>query len=77
MYVGMIVHLPPPGVQDTEKARQIPTDVFGIGGQHLQGIRRSFKKGGIADFLMTANKASELPRYGEGDHKMVSGQLID
>ncbi len=48
MDVGMLLQLSAPGMQDPEKAGQIPANVFGIGGQFFDGIGGSAKQDLIA-----------------------------
>ena len=46
--MGMVLQLPAPGLQHTEKSGHVPTDVFGIIRQFFHGIGRCRKQGGVA-----------------------------
>ena len=69
------MQLSPPGVQDPEEAGQIAADVFGIVSQFFYGARRRSEQCCVTYSLMAANKAPDLLRHGESDHKVMSGQL--
>ncbi len=58
MDVWMIRHLPAPGMQYAEETGHVSTDVFWIGRQFFNGLRRGGKHGRIAQPLVTADDAS-------------------
>ena len=75
MNVGMILHLPPPGMQYCEKARHITAHVFFIGGELFHGFRGCFEKRIVGRPLVTANEKPDLLGHGEGDHEMMARHL--
>jgi len=75
MDVGVVGHLPSPGVKHPKEAREIAADVFSVLRQFLYGSGGGLEKGRIADALMVSDKAPKLLGNGEGDHEVMSREL--
>ena len=50
--MGVVLELPAPGMQDTEKTREVRTDETLVFGEPFEGERRGFEHGLVSDALM-------------------------
>jgi len=75
MDVGVVVELTAPGVEDTEEAWEISSDVLGISSQGDHGLGRGCEQGIVRGALVAADEGVELLGDGEGDEEMVSWHL--
>jgi hypothetical protein len=73
--VGVVLELPAPGRQDTEKTREVRPDETLVCGEPFQGQRRGGKHGVVREALMRADEGSECLRNGEGEEEVRPGQL--
>lgn len=72
--MGMVLQLPPPGVQDTGEARQIGADIPRISGQFFNSSGSRIEQGFVGKALIAATKWPDLLGHGEGEHEVVSRQ---
>jgi len=75
MDVGVVVELTSPGVEDTEEAWEIGSDVLGIGSQDGHSLGRGCEQGIVRGALVAADEGVELLGYGEGDQEMMPWHL--
>jgi len=73
--VGMVLQSSTPGVQHTEEARQITTDVLWIEGELFDGIGRSFEQSAVSDALVLAQESSQLFGNGKREQEVMPRQL--
>jgi hypothetical protein len=74
MDMGVILQLPPPGMQNPGEAGQIGADVPGIFGQFFDGPGRRRKQRLVGKTLMASAKWSHLLGHGEGEHEVLPRQ---
>ena len=71
----MILQGSSPGVQDTEEAGEIGTDVILIEGQFFDGVRGSLEQSGITDALVLSHERTQLFWDGKGDEEVMTREL--
>ncbi len=74
MNMRMILHLPAPGVQHSEKARQITADALRIRSQRSDRLGRGCKLRIISHTLMGTHERTYFFGNGKSNHKIIAGQ---
>jgi hypothetical protein len=72
--VGVVRELPAPGLQDTEKTREVRPDETLVFGEPFEGERRGVAHGVGRDALRRADQGTQGRRDGEGDKDVRPGQ---
>jgi hypothetical protein len=73
---GVILQLPPPGVQDTGDPWEVcPAETL-VCGEPFEGERRGVEQGVVREALMRADEGSERLRNGEGKEEVRPRQLV-
>ena len=74
--MGVILQLPPPGVQDTGEPREVCPDEPLVCGEPFEGERRGVEHGVVREALMRADEGSQRLRDREGEEEVRPGQLL-
>src|SRR6266851_4841414 len=74
--MGVILQLPPPGVQDTGEPREVCPDEPLVCGEPFEGERRGVEHGVVREALMRADEGSERLRHGEGEEEVRPGPRL-
>lgn len=75
MDMGMILQGSSPGVQNTEEAWNIGTDVILIEGQFFDGVRGSLEQGGVSHALVLSHEGAQRFWDRKRNKEMVAGEL--
>jgi hypothetical protein len=73
--VGVVVELTAPGVEDTEEAWEISSEVLGISSQGGHGLGRGCEHGTVGCALVAADEGVELLGSGESEQEVVPWHL--
>jgi hypothetical protein len=73
--MGVILQSSSPGVENTEEAWEIGTDVFSIEGKFFDGIAGRLEQSGVTGALVLAHERTQLFRDCERDEEVVTRQL--
>ena len=76
MDMRVVLELPAPGRQDTEKTREVCPDETLVFGEPFEGFGRGVEHGVVREALMRADEGTQRLRNGEGDEEMRSGKLL-
>ena len=71
----MVLKSSSPGVQHTEEAWEIGTDVFGISGELLDRRRRRLEQSRVTEALVLADEGTQLLRNGKRDQEVMAWEL--
>ena len=75
MDMGMILQGSSPGVQDTEEAGEIGTDVILIEGEFFDGVRGGLEQSGVSQALVLPDEVAQGFWDRKGNKEMVAGEL--
>ena len=70
--MGMVLQLPAPGMQHSEEAGPVATDVLGVLAKLFHGVRRSREERRVANPLVRADEVAQLRRDGVGHHEVMA-----
>jgi hypothetical protein len=73
--VGVVLELSAPGMQDTEKTREVCPDEPRVLGEPFEGFGRGFEQGVVRDTLMRADKGTQGLGDGEGEEEVRPREL--
>ena len=71
----MVLQGSSPGVQHTEEAWEIGTDVFGISGELLDRRRRGLEQSRVTEALVLADEGVQRLRNGKRDQEVMAWEL--
>ena len=71
----MVLKSSSPGVQHTEEAWEIGTDVFGISGELLDRRRRRLEQSRVTEAVVLADEGTQLFRNGKRDQEVMAWEL--
>ena len=70
--MGMVLQLPAPGMQHSEEAGPVATDVLGVLAKLFHGVRRSREERRVANPLARADEVAQFCRDGVGHHEVMA-----
>ena len=75
MDMGMVLQGSSPGVEDTEEAWEIGTDVILIEGEFFDGVRGSLEQSGVSHALVLSHEGTQLFWDRKRNEEMVAWEL--